>query len=74
MVEVDPDRPEKTVLDAQEQRWQATFVHKPEIFGGDPSGPAAWAAERFKREHAWACRGNAAWQVFRHYKSRPAIS
>jgi SAM-dependent methyltransferase len=50
MMEVDPDRPEKTVLDAQEQHWQATFVHKPEMFGGDPSGPAAWAAERFKRE------------------------
>ena len=50
MLDVDPDRPEKTVLDAQEQRWQATFVHKPEMFGGDPSGPAAWAAERFKGE------------------------
>ena len=45
MMEVDPDRPEKTVLDAQEQHWQKTFVHKPEMFGGDPSGPAAWATD-----------------------------
>ena len=50
MMEVDPDRPEKTVLDAQEQHWQKTFVHKPEMFGGDPSGPAAWATDRFKQE------------------------
>src|SRR5450759_5051459 len=50
MLDVDPDRPEKTVLDAQEQHWQAAFVYKPEIFGGDPSGPAIWAAERFKEE------------------------
>jgi SAM-dependent methyltransferase len=50
MIEVEPDRQEKAVLDAQERHWQTTFIHKPEMFGGDPSGPAIWAAERFKRE------------------------
>jgi SAM-dependent methyltransferase len=50
MLDVDPGRQEKTVLDAQERHWQTTFIHKPEMFGGDPSGPAIWAAERFKRE------------------------
>jgi len=50
MVEVEPDRPEKAVLDAQEQHWQTTFAHKLEMFGSYPSGPAVWAAERFKEE------------------------
>jgi SAM-dependent methyltransferase len=50
MMEVDPDQQEKAVLDAQKQHWQATFVQKPEMFGGDPSEPAVWAAERFRLE------------------------
>jgi len=50
MVEVEPERPEKAVLDAQKQHWQTAFAHKPEMFGGYPSGSAVWAAERFKEE------------------------
>lgn len=50
MIDVDPDKQGKALLDAQEQHWQATFVQRPEMFGGDPSGSAVWAAERFARE------------------------
>lgn len=49
-MEVDLDKQESAVLDAQEQHWQATFIQKPEMFGRDPSEPAVRAAERFKQE------------------------
>ena len=41
-MEAEPHKQEKAVLDAQGQHWQTTFIHKPEMFGGDPSEPAAW--------------------------------
>ena len=40
----------RTILDAQQEHWQSTFVQKPEMFGPAPSEPATKAAELFKRE------------------------
>jgi SAM-dependent methyltransferase len=38
------------VLDAQREHWQATFSHKPDMFGAVQSEPAIKAAEQFERE------------------------
>jgi len=40
----------KEILDAQRQRWQKTFIQKPEMFGSGPSQPARAAAELFEKE------------------------
>ncbi len=38
------------IINAQHQHWDETFLAKPDMFGLDPSEPAAKAAEQFERE------------------------
>ncbi|MEN6321341.1 MAG: class I SAM-dependent methyltransferase [Syntrophaceae bacterium] len=40
----------KEILNAQRQHWQNTFVQNPDMFGTEPSDPAQFAVELFKRE------------------------
>ena len=40
----------KDILEGQRTYWDTAFSDKPEMFGGNPSGPALQAAELFKRE------------------------
>jgi SAM-dependent methyltransferase len=39
-----------SVLDAQQECWETSFLQKPEMFGVDQSGPAVLAAGQFQRE------------------------
>jgi SAM-dependent methyltransferase len=43
-----PMKPEKPVLDGQNQHWEDTLESKPEMFGREPSEPARRSAAEFK--------------------------